>query len=422
MDNENKNLQNQETELDIEAKVRQDVSEKIAAAAAEIQDEIDGEKEVVEENDQVLTDEYEEGVEITEEVVVKEPKKVTLNLSSLIISVVGSAIIGALILLLGLQVPGWLDSIPGGKAVAKYAGEEITDYDMKYYIYQEATEYISEIAAMVEKTSDYDWSRKVEENKTAEQLVKERAMDAAVADIAIMKAGKECGVEWDKKASVNEIKVQMDGMINQYGKELMTLNAVSQGLTNIKQYKRKVLQMHNLQAVQSKIQGDPSKFYPEDLSVLNDYTDDEEASAKHILIKFEEGEDADNSAKKALAEEVLAKVNNGEDFDALVQQYNEDQGQDEEGYTFGRGEMVKPFEDAVFGMGIDQVSGIVESEYGYHIIKRVAGTTELKNYLIGKDEVKIKKAYDKMSVKDILLETEEAMEKFQVLYAQSQAK
>lgn len=422
MDNENKNLQNQETELDIEAKVRQDVSEKIAAAAAEIQDEIDGEKEVVEENDQVLTDEYEEGVEITEEVVVKEPKKVTLNLSSLIISVVGSAIIGALILLLGLQVPGWLDSIPGGKAVAKYAGEEITDYDMKYYIYQEATEYISEIAAMVEKTSDYDWSRKVEENKTAEQLVKERAMDAAVADIAIMKAGKECGVEWDKKASVNEIKVQMDGMINQYGKELMTLNAVSQGLTNIKQYKRKVLQMHNLQAVQSEIQGDPSKFYPEDLSVLNDYTDDEEASAKHILIKFEEGEDADNSAKKALAEEVLAKVNNGEDFDALVQQYNEDQGQDEEGYTFGRGEMVKPFEDAVFGMGIDQVSGIVESEYGYHIIKRVAGTTELKNYLIGKDEVKIKKAYDKMSVKDILLETEEAMEKFQVLYAQSQAK
>lgn len=422
MDNENKNLQNQETELDIEAKVRQDVSEKIAAAAAEIQDEIDGEKEVVEENDQVLTDEYEEGVEITEEVVVKEPKKVTLNLSSLIISVVGSAIIGALILLLGLQVPGWLDSIPGGKAVAKYAGEEITDYDMKYYIYQEATEYISEIAAMVEKTSDYDWSRKVEENKTAEQLVKERAMDAAVADIAIMKAGKECGVEWDKKASVNEIKVQMDGMINQYGKELMTLNAASQGLTNIKQYKRKVLQMHNLQAVQSEIQGDPSKFYPEDLSVLNDYTDDEEASAKHILIKFEEGEDADNSAKKALAEEVLAKVNNGEDFDALVQQYNEDQGQDEEGYTFGRGEMVKPFEDAVFGMGIDQVSGIVESEYGYHIIKRVAGTTELKNYLIGKDEVKIKKAYDKMSVKDILLETEEAMEKFQVLYAQSQAK
>lgn len=422
MDNENKNLQNQETELDIEAKVRQDVSEKIAEAAAEIQDEIDGEKEVVEENGQVLTDEYEEGVEITEEVVVKEPKKVTLNLSSLIISVVGSAIIGALILLLGLQVPGWLDSIPGGKAVAKYAGEEITDYDMKYYIYQEATEYISEIAAMVEKTSDYDWSRKVEENKTAEQLVKERAMDAAVADIAIMKAGKECGVEWDKKASVNEIKVQMDGMINQYGKELMTLNAVSQGLTNIKQYKRKVLQMHNLQAVQSEIQGDPSKFYPEDLSVLNDYTDDEEASAKHILIKFEEGEDADNSAKKALAEEVLAKVNNGEDFDALVQQYNEDQGQDEEGYTFGRGEMVKPFEDAVFGMGIDQVSGIVESEYGYHIIKRVAGTTELKNYLIGKDEVKIKKAYDKMSVKDILLETEEAMEKFQVLYAQSQAK
>lgn len=422
MDNENKNLQNQETELDIEAKVRQDVSEKIAEAAAEIQDEIDGEKEVVEENGQVLTDEYEEGVEITEEVVVKEPKKVTLNLSSLIISVVGSAIIGALILLLGLQVPGWLDSIPGGKAVAKYAGEEITDYDMKYYIYQEATEYISEIAAMVEKTSDYDWSRKVEENKTAEQLVKERAMDAAVADIAIMKAGKECGVEWDKKASVNEIKVQMDGMINQYGKELMTLNAVSQGLTNIKQYKRKVLQMHNLQAVQSEIQGDPSKFYPEDLSVLNDYTDDEEASAKHILIKFEEGEDADNSAKKALAEEVLAKVNNGEDFDALVQQYNEDQGQDEEGYTFGRGEMVKPFEDAVFGMGIDQVSGIVESEYGYHIIKRVAGTTELKNYLIGKDEVKIKKAYNKMSVKDILLETEEAMEKFQVLYAQSQAK
>lgn len=81
--------------------------------------------------------------------------------------------------------------------------------------------------------------------------------------------------------------------------------------------------------------------------------------------------------KKVVAEEVLAKANSGENFDDLITEYNEDPGEvvkedgTYDGYLFTKGEMVEQFETAAFALGVDEVSDIVETDYGYHIIKRV---------------------------------------------------
>lgn len=103
-------------------------------------------------------------------------------------------------------------------------------------------------------------------------------------------------------------------------------------------------------------------------------------SAKHILIATsnlttgEEYTPAQKGAAKAKAEEVLMKLRDGADFDSLVEEYNEDPGMVESpgGYVFTYGEMVEPFEKAAFDLKPGQVSEIVESSFGYHIIKREA--------------------------------------------------
>ncbi len=103
--------------------------------------------------------------------------------------------------------------------------------------------------------------------------------------------------------------------------------------------------------------------------------------AKHILICFpEEGEGENgevtedqkiNTLNKA--KEVLALVESGEDFDTLVKEYGEDPGMEHYtgGYYFTTGEMVEPFEKAAFELKEGEISDIVETNYGYHIILRL---------------------------------------------------
>lgn len=96
--------------------------------------------------------------------------------------------------------------------------------------------------------------------------------------------------------------------------------------------------------------------------------------AAHILIQFDDsGSDASKAAAKAKAEEVLKKVNSGEDFFALVDEYNEDPGMvdNRDGYYFTEGEMVTPFYEGALALKENETSGLVETEYGYHIIKRL---------------------------------------------------
>lgn len=77
------------------------------------------------------------------------------------------------------------------------------------------------------------------------------------------------------------------------------------------------------------------------------------------------------SEKKREAEDVLRKLKNGDaDFDALMHAFSEDDSLSEfpNGYTFTLGEMVTAFERTAFSMQPGEMSGVVESELGYHII------------------------------------------------------
>ena len=104
------------------------------------------------------------------------------------------------------------------------------------------------------------------------------------------------------------------------------------------------------------------------------YQNQQQREASHILIAASKNAPPAEKAKaKAKAEDVLNQIRkNPKQFEELSTKYSQDPESAKKGGdlgSFGRGMMVKPFDDAVFSMKVNEISNIVESDFGYHIIK-----------------------------------------------------
>ncbi len=104
-----------------------------------------------------------------------------------------------------------------------------------------------------------------------------------------------------------------------------------------------------------------------------DYQVPEEVKVRHILIKVPAGADGKtDAAAKAKAEGLLKQIKAGGNFDALAKANSDDPGSKEQGGDLGmiqRGVTVPPFEQAAFSLQPGQVSDLVKTQFGYHIIK-----------------------------------------------------
>ncbi len=112
---------------------------------------------------------------------------------------------------------------------------------------------------------------------------------------------------------------------------------------------------------------------------IQQYQTPERVRASHILLNTG---GKDEAAVRKQAEELLAKIKAGGDFAALAKQYSEDPGSKVKGGDldyFPRGQMVPEFEASAFSLAPGQVSDLVKTQYGFHIIKVVdkqAGATQ----------------------------------------------
>ncbi len=123
------------------------------------------------------------------------------------------------------------------------------------------------------------------------------------------------------------------------------------------------------------------KIYDFIISDINPEISDDEArtiTIQHILIKTysvnEQGEQLkyteeqkDKAYKKAF--EALKRARNDENFESLIAEYSEDENST---YSFGKGSIDPVFEEAAFNLGTNEISSIVETGYGYHIIKCIS--------------------------------------------------
>ena len=128
----------------------------------------------------------------------------------------------------------------------------------------------------------------------------------------------------------------------------------------------------------------------------------------HILVEDE-----------ATANEVITKINGGTDITALLEEYNLDEGETAEGYTFTHGQMVAPFEEASFALKEGELSAPVQTDYGYHVIKRFPldmtyVETNKAELISGYKQTKV----DKVVSEAMNAEYEEVMGTFTVSYGE----
>src|SRR2546421_932591 len=141
--------------------------------------------------------------------------------------------------------------------------------------------------------------------------------------------------------------------------------------------------------------------------------------ASHILLATKdqttgtELSDAQKTAKHKQMEGLLKRARDGEDFAKLAKEFSEDPASKDKGgeYTFPRGQMVPEFEAAAFSLNTNQMSDIVTTPYGYHIIKLYEKLPAKKEAYAGLDTKTIITKGDgqKATIKEVLTDT--AMQK-----------
>jgi peptidyl-prolyl cis-trans isomerase D len=127
----------------------------------------------------------------------------------------------------------------------------------------------------------------------------------------------------------------------------------------------------DIEAIRAKVAVPPADIEKAYNSSIEQYTTPEQVRASHILLKTEGKTDADVKAK---AEAILKQAKSGADFAELAKKNSEDESNAKNGGDldyFGRGRMVPEFDQAVFAMQPGQISDLVKTQYGYHIIKLV---------------------------------------------------
>jgi len=199
------------------------------------------------------------------------------------------------------------------------------------------------------------WSKEIGD-KTFLQLMKEQIVEKLVTEQLVVQRAKELGISIDNdnvEKMYDDFKAQLkeNEELNKFYEE----NGIDEDFIKrqieielyIEGFKNKIIEEAGLL--------DSSKLE----EILKDYV--VQVKASHILIK-----------DKAKAQEVLERAKKGEDFAELAKEFSEDLGSKNNGGDlgyFGRDTMGQAIEQAAFSLDEGQISDLVESGYGYHIIK-----------------------------------------------------
>src|ERR1044071_2339176 len=187
-------------------------------------------------------------------------------------------------------------------------------------------------------------------------------------------------IETDKTKGVETCNRRFDNVKTRAGSE-ETLNRQlkSVGMSQ-EELRSKMLEEATAEAVLERelkinVTDDDIKKYYEDNPAK--FEQPEMVRASHVLLSTRdqntgaELSDAQKAAKHKQMEGLLKRARDGEDFAKLAKEYSEDTASKDRGgeYTFPRGQMVQEFESAAFSLKTNQVSDIVTTQFGYHIIK-----------------------------------------------------
>jgi len=201
----------------------------------------------------------------------------------------------------------------------------------------------------------------------------------------VLNAAEKKGITFNDE----QVDSLLQAQYKQFGGEEVFLNYLTKNGVTIEFVKKDMAEAHVAKKYMDGVLLDESGISEEDLQkqyqqlIQNDRT----ASVQHILLMTQGKSEQEKAEIYKKMKNILAKARAGEDFGLLAKEYSEDPGSKDKGglyEDFTRGTMVKPFEDAAFSVPIGELSDIIETRYGYHILKVVDRKKESRSY----DEVK----------------------------------
>ena len=215
------------------------------------------------------------------------------------------------------------------------------------------------------------WTQEVD-GKTRLEIAKEKALSILIEDAIAYQKAKELGLELteDDKKNIDSQIASME----QDEEALKQFEKIGVSIDEIRDYYNEGFLTQKL--LPELIATGEIKV---DKSEVEKNFKESYVKAKHILIST-----VDTATGAALSEEEVAKanekaqdilnqLNSGADFDELMNANSEDPGlaSAPDGYVFTKGEMVAEFEEAAFALAENKTSGLVNTSYGIHILKRV---------------------------------------------------
>ena len=289
--------------------------------------------------------------------------------------------------------------------LATINGESVSlsDYKFHFLVQKQEMEYASG-----SQNPGEVWENLID-GKDPLEVLKQKSLDNVVIENTLLKKAKEMNITLSEEEQKNLSEDKAGFIASRGGQEEYEKLIASVGLTDEGYDKFKVNQML-LSKLNQTISDELGTTITEDV-VKADYEKNkedykkEQVKAKHILLKTTDESGAELTGDKLeevkkKAEDILKRAKDGEDFAKLMSEYSEDPGSkaQPEGYTFGKGEMVPEFETAAFSMKVGDISELVKTQFGYHIIK-VEGKFDYTPYEDAKESIKGKMVSDKFNEK-----------------------
>ena len=273
-----------------------------------------------------------------------------------------------------------VSGLAGDEVVAKLGDSEITAADYLYWLNRVITNYLSQFGGQM---STLPWDTEMSDGLTFGQYMSGQALDVAGYHAALAGMAREEGLTPDPSVAADTDQYYADLVAQAGADENRVIYTLWANMLTKDQLTRLNERANLYSQLQDRYYGEDSGNYPTDADVMAYLEESGQYRAKHILLltidlDTREPLDAETIAqKKATAEDLLAQLRSAEDpitlFDQLMNEYSEDSGlaANPEGYTTSKGQMVAPFENAALALQTGEISDIVESDYGYHIILRL---------------------------------------------------
>lgn len=289
--------------------------------------------------------------------------------------------------------------LTGDTVVATVGDAKITADNFLYWLAASIDQSAQYYAMMGMGISDLPWDTETSDGTTMAQSVMNSALQTAALYALVPVLAQQEGLSVSAE-STQTLQQSMDSFAQQAGSPEM-LNHMLWASALTQDLYTRMYQASDLNTqLMNRYYGEGAPDAPSDEDILTYVSDNLKIAykAKHILLKtvdtskpikdedgnatgeYEKLDDATIAQKKATAEDILAQLQAADDkealFDELMKQYSEDTDSSgnvnsPDGYEAQSGQMVPAFETAALALQPGEISGIVESPYGYHIILRL---------------------------------------------------